>query len=149
MRPRRPSSSRWGTRVTDMKKKLYKTALRGSKRKFADPGDYRKGQRRTKPEKDMMSILRTLGLEYEEEFSIPFANTFRVYDFRVGEKLLIEVDGDYIHYNNETQKGPRTAMHLKNKQNDKIKQWLCEKRGYTLIRFWASTIENDKEFLSD
>ena len=138
----------WGFHVVNQKTKLLKLCLKSGKYKFADPSAGRKRKKRTKPEKAMMSILQDLGLDYEEEFSLPFTNTWRVYDFWIkGTNLLIEVDGDYIHYNTETQNGSMNAMHIKNKQNDVIKTWLAKQRGYQIIRFWETTLENHKELV--
>lgn len=136
----------YGCMIIDVKKKLLKHALRTSKYKLADPGPYRKARKRTKPEQAMKIMLEELCIEFEEEFSVPFANTFKVYDFRIGRNLLIEVDGDFVHGRVEAVKRFHT-MHIKNKQNDIIKNWIAKERGYKLFRFWETDIMKNKDMV--
>jgi hypothetical protein len=139
----------WGQVVIDVKKKLLKTALRGGKYKVPDPSASRKNKKRTSPERAMMDILGKMNIPYEEEYSIPFTNTWRVYDFLLLDTdILIEVDGDYIHGNREVVER-YNAMHFKNMQNDKVKNWIAKERGFQLLRFWQSTIENDPDLVME
>jgi|ETNvirnome_6_100_1030635.scaffolds.fasta_scaffold08790_2 very-short-patch-repair endonuclease len=137
---------KYHTRIIDVKARLYKTALKSSKKRMSDPGRARKKKKRTAPEKMMMRILDMMGLPYEEEYSIPFANSYRVFDFRIGDDLLIEVDGDFFHGNSEVVK-KYTTMHIKNKQNDIIKNWIARKKGFKLLRFWQSDIQHDEDYV--
>jgi very-short-patch-repair endonuclease len=135
-------------RVKNQKVKLLKNAAKGLNNKKAfDPGPSRKNRKRTGPELAMISILREMCIDYEEEFSIQFSNNYKVYDFRILDNVLIEVDGDFVHYNRETIDSNFNAMHLKNRQNDMVKNWIAKNKGFKLIRFWGSTVQHDRELV--
>lgn len=113
-------------------------------REKKDPGPARKHKKRTKPEKQMIEILSELGVLFEPEFSIKFGPDWRVFDFRVGDRLLIEVDGDFYHANEDTMQG-LTHMHLRAKKNDYLKNIIAKKNNFKLLRFWASEINENRE----
>ena len=115
-------------------------------RKPRDMSNARKKMRRTAPEKAMIEILTELGIEFEIEFPLRFLDGYKIYDFRI-DKLLIEVDGDYIHGNFDNDSVSFNYMQMKNKKNDGQKNWIAKKSGYKIIRFWQSTIERDKQLV--
>lgn len=100
----------------------------------------RKGVKRTKPEEKMGRILDEMGISYEREFPLPYLNKKKIYDFRLeGQDILIEVDGDYFHGNEEGDK-PLNYMQIQNKKNDMFKNLLGKAKGYEIFRVWESEI---------
>lgn len=111
----------------------------------------RKFKKRTGCEKAMIDILTELNLEFEIEFPIYFAGQWKIYDFLVEGKFLIEVDGDYWHGRSSTTikedgsvKEKKYNM-IANKRNDIIKNFLAKRRGLPLLRFWETDIEEKRE----
>lgn len=98
----------------------------------------------TKCEIAMEDILKELGVDYEREFGVYFGGSFKYYDFKVGEKLLIEVDGDYWHSNLDSNK-PNSKFLLENKRNDVAKTWIAKQRGFRLLRFWESDVLHSRD----
>ena len=93
----------------------------------------------TNIERIMKRILRELFIDYEFQFPIKWANTYKIYDFKISNKnILIEVDGEYWHSAEDVKKN---FMHLKNKKNDYLKNIIAKKRGYKLIRIWGKDLQ--------
>lgn len=106
----------------------------------------RKFTKRTGIEKEMMKILKDLHLEYEIEYPIWFADSWKLYDFRINPNILIEVDGDYFHGNPSKNIDKRKNFFiLKNKKNDVLKNFVAKRNGYRLLRFWEDQIYNNKD----
>ena len=57
--------------------------------------------------------------------------------------FLIEIDGDYYHYNPETMKKKENRMQKHNKFVDFLKDKWCEKKGIPLVRIWENDIRNN------
>ena len=57
--------------------------------------------------------------------------------------FLIEIDGDYYHYNPETMKKKENRMQKHNKFVDFLKDKWCEKKGIPLVRIWENDIKNN------
>jgi len=108
----------------------------------------RKNRRRTKPEKAMCEILQDLFIEYEIEYPIAFCRRWKYYDFKIGENILIEVDGDYIHGNSDVVEN-KSFLHKKNQKNDTEKNFIARVRGYKLLRFWESDLYNQPDYVKD
>lgn len=90
-----------------------------------------------------VSKLELMFEKYMLDLDIPvkpqFQLNYKFFDFIIeGTKILIEVDGDYWHYN------PATMTEAPNKTqqaaiiNDKYKNKLAAANGYYLIRVWES-----------
>ena len=94
----------------------------------------------------MMNILNELHIEFESEYPIYFCHTWKVYDMRIGDSILIEVDGDYWHGNPEKAKVSQFHL-LKNKKNDLMKDFIAKKNGFNLLRFWESDVHNAKDLV--
>jgi len=111
----------------------------------------RKLKKRTGCEKAMMEILSNLNMEFEIEFPIYFAGQWKIYDFLVEGKMLIEVDGDYWHGKTVATTNEGDSLKQKkyniiaNKKNDIIKNFVAKRRGLPLLRFWESDIEDKRE----
>ena len=95
----------------------------------------RKGKKKkTKLELKFESILNLL--EIENEFQYEYMGKF--FDFYIPNKnVLIEVDGDFYHYNpNSIHSEPKYETQKLTVNNDKIKDNLCRKNKVKLLRFW-------------
>ena len=96
-----------------------------------DFGDQRKWiskmYKKTAPELIMEDILYELEIPFFYEWTIDKWNI----DYYLGNKICIEVNGDYWHSNND---------YVVNKDEDKI-QWL-RNNGYTILVFTESEMEN-------
>lgn len=91
----------------------------------------------TKPERMFESLLIELGVSYTKQFLIQHGrigiDRFRhCYDFYIeGTNVIIEIDGDYWH------SLPAT------KDRDKLCEEIAINKGYIVLRFLQSELEND------
>lgn len=106
-------------------------------------------------------ILDRNNIKYEIEFRIYDEENSknRFYDNFIKEKrLILEVNGDYVHANplyykdNDLIEMPGNSYLAKEKWiDDKNKRDLAEKNGYTLVNIWETEIKKDillvEEFL--
>ena len=137
-----------GTHRSDATKKLLREArLRQSPMSFKE----------TTGEKKMNEILKNAGIKFEKQKSI--SDPVCITDFYVNPKTCIFVDGDYWHANpndyvrkkklcpgfkpNDQITGKKYAKD-KWARDKKITQQL-KKKGYRVIRFWESELENYRE----
>lgn len=99
----------------------------------------------SKVEKQFGCFLTKFGIELDSQFRI----AYKFYDFKVKDKnILLELDGDFYHYNPKTQGGkPANSMQRKNMKNDKIKNALAVVNGYKLLRFWEDDFKNNKHMI--
>jgi len=87
-------------------------------------------------------LLLGLGIQYESQYSLKGY----LYDIYIPhKKLLIEVDGDWYHFNEAVHKKPLSPIQINNLKNDERKNIIAEKEGYKLIRFWENDINNHPE----
>ena len=108
----------------------------------------RKFRKKTGCEKAVMQILDEIFADYEDEYPIFFAGEWKVYDFRIGNTILIEVDGDHWHGNLDEDKDSgeiKKHYQLKNKKNDMLKNFIAKKRGFYLLRIWESDVFDNRE----
>ena len=96
---------------------------------------------KNKLEEKVAVFLEENGIDYYFQFFINNDSTHS-YDFKIkGKNLIFEIDGDYWHG------GPGCKLHFfdveKTKINDRLKTEIAQNRGYKLIRFWGSEIENN------
>ena len=61
----------------------------------------------------------------------------------VSKKIAIEVDGDFYHSNPEKGFDGKYNIQIKNKENDLRKNKFYEENNWTVIRIWASDINDD------
>ena len=118
-----------------------------------------KPMKNTVPEKLMRKMLKDLGIRFEEQIGIkePACQP----DFFIQPNILIFTDGDYPHANpnphlipSRTKKiqpghSPDEIIYRKPARNlwardKKITRGL-KARGYTVLRFWQSELETEKE----
>jgi len=66
-------------------------------------------------------------------------------DIVVNDKFLIEIDGDFYHSNEKLGYECKYQIQIDNRNNDIRKNKFFENRKseYTLLRFWASDVENN------
>ena len=95
---------------------------------------------KSKLEVKFEGLLIDLGVEFDSQYSVKGY----LYDIYVPhKKLLIEVDGDWYHFNESVHKKPLSPIQINNLKNDERKNAIAEKEGYTLIRFWENDINNN------
>lgn len=94
--------------------------------------------------KEVFEFVKSIALQPELEFCIPFDGGYRSYDIRVDNRL-IEVHGDYWHANPknynandvvEWSMGTMTAEQIW--ARDEFKRELAVKSGYNLLVVWES-----------
>lgn len=90
--------------------------------------------------------LEELNIPYQFKYRIYTKNKkpfwFREFDFLINNtNILIEIDGDYWHGNEETQ-GDLNEFQIENRKKDKIKEDFASENGYRVFRFWGSKIKN-------
>jgi very-short-patch-repair endonuclease len=97
----------------------------------------------TAPEKTMKKMLKEIGVEFEAQKII--GN--KIFDFYIPcINLLIEVDGDYWHANQEKyDEEDLNSIQKRNIRVDEYKNTLASGRGYELLRVWESELKNDYE----
>jgi very-short-patch-repair endonuclease len=92
-----------------------------------------------------------------EELEIPFQSKFRLYDkekvdfwFKeydfliLDTNILIEVDGDYWHGNEEIFE-ELTNFQKSVQVNDNIKEKFANTKGYYVVRFWGSDVKKNSQ----
>lgn len=99
----------------------------------------------SKPERLMQDMLESHSIEciYQYELSGFF------YDFYIPSKnTLIEVDGDFWHCKPGTKHEiPIMKEQTKNVVNDKKKTAIAYSKGYILLRFWESDINENPVYI--
>jgi len=135
----------------EMKKSKLRNLRKNTNRKT--PSNLKYASRKNKPmtsiEFAVNEILIDIGdefkLEIEREFPIQWANQYKFFDFRVGDKILIECDGSYWHQDMEVIK-KRTMWLVEVKKNDLMKNFIAKRNGFELLRFKEHEInmESDK-----
>lgn len=97
-------------------------------------------------------MLKSLNIEFESEFSIPYNDSYKKYDFKIGNNL-IELNGDFWHANPKTYYsddilsfpgGKVTAKDIWEK--DKLKKDIAINNGYNILYFWENEINNKYKF---
>lgn len=93
-------------------------------------------------------ILDELSIKYQYKFRIynetkdPF--WYREFDFLIeNTKILVEIDGDYWHGNENIFK-PLNEHQKETKKKDKIKEQFAIDNKYKVIRFWGSELKESK-----
>lgn len=98
----------------------------------------------TKPEIKFEKLLSACGLEYTKQHSVM---QYRC-DFYIPEhKVVVEIDGDYWHanpevYGPEDEIGPKKTRADKIWEYDQLREQTIKDAGYSVIRYWASKVDN-------
>jgi G:T-mismatch repair DNA endonuclease (very short patch repair protein) len=99
---------------------------------------------KTKPEKKVEDYLKENGIDYKYNFIL---DKKYQYDFYIGNKIIIEVQGDYWHGNplkyGEGLK-PLNDIQKFKIERDKIKKIYAEENGYKIVYIWESDINKNK-----
>jgi very-short-patch-repair endonuclease len=96
--------------------------------------------KKSKLESYFEKLLIGLGIEYESQYPIKGY----LYDFYIPNKnVLIEVDGDWFHFNKNIYDEVTSIIQESVMENDKIKNMIAKDEGYILIRFWENDINNN------
>lgn len=94
----------------------------------------------SKPEKKLKIEMEKRGIIFIHQYKF---GKF-LCDFALPQnKLIVEADGDYFHYNPQLVKKKPTERQLKKRELDKDKKEYCDKKGWTLLRFWECEIKKD------
>ena len=102
---------------------------------------------KTKLESRFEGILIGLGLKTDVDYKYQHQVSSAIFDFIVFNKnVLIEVDGDFHHCNpNSKYKIPIYPIQLKTIGNDIRKNILSNDKGFKLLRFWETDINNNPD----
>lgn len=96
--------------------------------------------KKSKLESYFESLLLDLNIVYEPQYPV---NGY-LYDFYISSKnVLIEVDGDWFHFNEDIHNEVTSVVQENTINNDKIKNKIAKDEGYILIRFWENDINNN------
>ncbi len=96
--------------------------------------------KQSKLEKLFENLLIDLNIDFEPQYPV---NGY-LYDFYIKNKnTLIEVDGDWFHFNKKIHKKITSIVQENTINNDKIKNIIAKKEGYNLIRFWEDDVSNN------
>lgn len=95
----------------------------------------------TWPEREFKKLLKELGVKHEVQKIVGK----KIFDFYLNEyNLLVEVDGDYWHYNANTIKTENiNNIQKRNIKNDIYKNSLATGFGYKIERVWESDLKNN------
>ncbi|MCK9370202.1 NUMOD3 domain-containing DNA-binding protein [Candidatus Dojkabacteria bacterium] len=88
-------------------------------------------------------VLQERGIKAEKQY---VCGGF-VFDFAIPEnKILIECDGDYWHYNNKVIKNKEpNSLQKSNIKSDSKKNKFAKENGWVLIRLWENEIRNNSK----
>jgi G:T-mismatch repair DNA endonuclease (very short patch repair protein)/predicted RNA-binding Zn-ribbon protein involved in translation (DUF1610 family) len=99
--------------------------------------------RNTKPERIFKAYLDSKGISYTFQKKVgPY-----MFDFGLNNGTLIEIDGDWWHYNSNNPiiaAKPMNAKQAKKVARDKEKNEFCKKNSILLIRIWESELTTQK-----
>jgi very-short-patch-repair endonuclease len=88
------------------------------------------------------NFLDKLGVKYE--YQKQFKSINRVFDFWLPEcNILLEIDGDFYHFNTEVITKEPSRMQKKNMRVDKIKDKWALLNNIILIRVWENDIHKN------
>lgn len=109
--------------------------------------------KQTLPEEKVENILEDFNLSYERQFKFNVVEKYYLCDFKVKDKYIIEVQGDYWHgnpklYDNSSLNDLQKSMIIR----DINKKFELEQSGYKVIYIWEYDLihnyENCKQILS-
>lgn len=88
------------------------------------------------------NFLDKLGVKYE--YQKQFKSINRVFDFWIPEcNIILEIDGDFYHFNPETNKKEPSRMQKKNMRVDEKKDKWALLNNILLIRVWENDIHKN------
>lgn len=149
-------AKRLAANKSEVRRKKISQALKGKKKspeqkkRLAEMSLYYRKQRQlrsgNKLEKAFQEILTELGISFTHQYMVENHN----YDFYIeSSNLLIEVDGDFWHVNEERGFTIKSKIQVRNLENDAKKNQLAKQKGYVLLRFWEYDIKNNKQQVID
>lgn len=107
----------------------------------------RKGKQANMLEKRFMMILTLLNLVKDIDYRFQFDFEGKLFDFYlIKQKVLIEVDGDFYHCNENTHE-LKYDIQRNTIKNDEIKNQLCIDKKIKLLRFWEQDINQKPEWI--
>lgn len=111
----------------------------------------------TKPELKVREILNKLGIEYAANKRLLLGDKVLYPDLLIGDKNVIEVQGDYFHVNPEIYDyNNLTQIQIKRVKRDQERLELYKKFGFKVLYIWETDLKNPdnveqsiKEFLKE
>lgn len=103
--------------------------------------------KKTKIECLFETFLNSLKLIENIDYKYQYQVSSAIFDFIIYNKnILIEVDGDFHHCNpNSKHNIPIFPIQFKTVGNDIRKNRIADEKGFKLLRFWESDINNNPE----
>ena len=107
-----------------------------------------KPRKRIHPKYGTSKLEDKFAKEFLDKLNIPYERQFeakeigRFYDFKIGNRILIEVDGDYYHGKGKVFE-EKSPMQKHNEMVDGIKNKWAVEHNYLLYRVWESDIINN------
>jgi len=100
--------------------------------------------RNTKCEVKFANILRELGIDFQQQFSV---SKFYCDFFLPDHNLVIEIDGDYWHANPARYKpddliGGKKMLASEIWERDAQREESIKESGYQVLRYWSSELKN-------
>jgi len=92
-------------------------------------------------ENDFHTALKQSGVFAIRQFELGH----HLFDFKIGKRLLVEVDGDFYHCNPSRGIRPQYPVQKRTVANDGNKNIIAKKFGYTLIRIWESDFRSNPQ----
>jgi very-short-patch-repair endonuclease len=99
---------------------------------------------KSKPEKKMKRILKSLGVEFtHQKYVRDIEHSYWADFYLPNENLIIEVDGIYYHANSKYYPD-RENLHERQKKKvelDKFRTKELKEKGYKVLRFWENEFD--------
>lgn len=137
-----PKSKKHKEKLSDTAKVRWSDPKEREAQRFRRLGYFRTSQsrKRSKLEQFFEDVLVNMNIDFEPSYSV---NGY-LYDFYIKQhNILIEVDGDWHHFNDKVHSLPLSAIQKNTIQNDKKKNKVAKDNNITLIRFWEYDIKNN------
>lgn len=96
----------------------------------------------SKPQQELFDALVESGYKPKLEHNVGFYSIDIAFP---NSKVAIEMDGDFWHANEEEGFNPVFEVQKKNIANDKRKNSFLKNKGWTVLRFWQSDWEKNRE----
>jgi len=97
-------------------------------------------RKRSKLEQFFDDLLVDMKFNFESSYSVDgYLFDFYLKDYNI----LIEVDGDWYHFNDKVHSPPLSPIQEQTIKNDKKKNKVAKENNITLLRFWEYDIKNN------
>jgi very-short-patch-repair endonuclease len=135
-------SDEYKKKMSESQKKSWADPIKREKQRLNRMEYFKNKQfnKKSKLEQRFENLLVKLDIKFENQKPV---NGY-LFDFYIPNiNTLIEIDGDWYHFNERVHSKPLSPIQENTMKNDKIKNKLAEEYGYNLIRFWEYDINNN------